>query len=367
MTISAMRYAVVGRRKYHDFAISSLDDFTLGESEAFDSLRLLSDPHISLYALDFERNLACFVELSAAVSLEAKPFFFQAQFNEATHLITTPLQEFETLAAQVEVDESSLVFIQSVGRCGSTLVSRAFESVSSVRSLSEPDAFTNLVGWRGSASAPDSTIRRMADSCVRVCCTPLSGSESPSYFAIKFRSQCIEIDDLLAEAFPAAKHIYLTRDPISRLDSTYRAFIDPQRVDDIDYLTSLEDTFAPLHPLIQREVVKGKPMPAWKLILLSWIANNDAFRKLQNNGISYCVADYSEICSHGMETIGRILDYCAIPIADWSVIEECLSRDSQEGSGIDQTIINNPAKQLPEEMRTKARNLLAQYGYPPGD
>jgi hypothetical protein len=333
-----MRYAVLDRRKHLDFAISSLDDFTLGDSEAFDSSRLLSDPCISLYALDFERNSACFVELSAAVSLQTEPFFFRAQFNGATHIITIPLEEFEALATQVEVDDSRLIFIQSVGRCGSTLLSRVFESVGSVRSLSEPDAFTNLVGWRSSRSAPDSVIRRMADSCVRICCKPLAGSEALGYVAIKFRSQCIEIDDMLAAAFPAAKHVYLTREPIS-----------------------------PLHPLIQGEVEKGKPMPAWKLILLSWIANNETFRKFQNKGISYCVADFSEIRSNGMETISRILDYCEIPIADLSVIEECLSRDSQKGSGIDQTIINTPAKQLPEELRTKARILLAQYGYPPGD
>ena len=267
-------------------------------------------------------------------------------------------------AADVEVDDSRLVLIQSVGRCGSTLVSRVFESLDSVRSLSEPDAFTNLAGWRGSALASDGVIRRMADSCVRMCCKPLAGSEAPSYVAIKFRSQCIEIDDLLAEAFPAARHIYLTREPISRLDSTYRAFIDPETVDDNDYRTLIEDTFAPVHPLIEGEVIKGKPMSAWKLFLLSWIGNNGAFRKVQDKGIPYCVAVFSEIKNNGMETISRILDYCAIPVADLSVIEECLSRDSQKGSGIDQNLINNPAKRLPEEMRIKAQNLLALYGYP---
>jgi hypothetical protein len=367
MTTSAVRYAILDRRKYRDFAVSSLDDFALGDSEAFDSSRLVSDPRISLYALDFERNSACFVELAPAVALETKPFFYLAQFNEATHLIAIPLDEIEALAARVEVDDSRLVFIQSVGRCGSTLVSRVFESMGSVRSLSEPDAFTNLVRWRGSALAPDSVIRRIADSCVRLCCKPLAGSEAPSFVAIKFRSQCIEIDDLLSDAFPAAKHLYLTREPFSWLDSSYRAFIDPQKVDDNDYRSWIEDTFGALHPLIQGEVVEGKPMPAWKASLLHWIANSETFRKFQNKGISYLVADFSEIRSDGMETISRILDYCAIPIADLSVIEECLSRDSQKGSGFDQTLINNPVKRMPDEMRSKARNLLAQYGYSIGE
>jgi len=367
MTTSAVRYAILDRCKYRDFAVSRLADFALGDSEAFDSSRLFSDSRMSLYALDYERNLACFVELPTAAALATKPFFYLAQFSEATHLITIPLDELAALAARIDVDDSRLVFIQSVGRCGSTLVSRVFESLGSVRSLSEPDAFTNLVAWRASALAPDGVIRRFADSCVRVCCRPFAGTEASSFVAIKFRSQCIEIDDLLADAFPAAKHLYLTREPISWLDSSYRAFMDPQKVDDDDYRSWIEGTFGALHPLIKGKVVEGKPMPAWEASLFHWIANSETFRKFQDGGIAYCVADFSEIRSNGLETISRILDYCAIPIADLSVIEDCLSHDSQKGSGIEQELINNPARRLPEEIRIKARNLLAQYGYSTGE
>lgn len=363
MNNSAVRYAILDRCKDHDFAISSFDDFTLGGGEQFDSSQLLADPCTSLYTLDFERNSACFVEVPAIVALDKEPFFFRAQFNEATHLIEIPLDEFEALAAGINVDDSCLVFIQSVGRCGSTLISRVFESMESVRSLSEPDAFTVLVQWRASGLAPDSLVRRIAACCVRVCCKPLTDSEAPSFVAIKFRSQCTEIDDLLADDFPAARHLYLTREPISWLDSFYRAFIVPEKVDDKKYRKWIEDTFAPFYSLIQSEVVEGNPMPAWKTILLNWIANNETFRKYQAKGISYCVADFSELRNNGLETINRILAYCGIPIADSTVIEQCLSRDSQSGSGIDQNLINDPAKRLPEEMQIEARNLLGQYGY----
>ena len=367
MISSATRYLVLDRHKDHDFAISNTDDFTLGDSEAFDSRRLISDPRYSLYSLDFDRNAACFVELPYSVDLETKPFCFLAQFKEATHLITIPLDEFHTLAAGCEIDDSRLVFIQSVGRCGSTLVSRVFEAIESVNSLSEPDAFTVLVGWRGSGLAPDSEIKRIAENCVRFFCRPLVSPDNQHFFALKFRSQCTEIDDLLAEAFPAAKHLYLTREPITWLDSFYRAFIDPKMVSDHDYQQWVEDVFAPMYPLIQNQVVDGHPMPVWKPILLNWIANSETFNKFQNNGIPYCVADFSELKDQATVTIRRILDYCGIPITDWSHIEECLSHDSQKGSGIDQTLINDPAKRLPEEMRIEARALLAQYGYSTGE
>ena len=84
MTTSAVRYAILDRRKYRDFAISGPDDFALGDGEAFDSSRLLSDPRVSLYALDFGRNSACFVQLSTAVALETKPFFYLTLTNSIT-------------------------------------------------------------------------------------------------------------------------------------------------------------------------------------------------------------------------------------------------------------------------------------------
>ena len=367
MISSATRHPILERHKDHDFAISNTGDFTLGDSEAFDSHRLISDLRYSLYSLDLDRNAACFVELPRSIELETEPFLFLAQFKEATHLITIPLDEFDTLTAGCDIDDSRLVFIQSVGRCGSTLVSRVFEAIESVISLSEPDAFTVLVGWRGSGLAPDSDIKRIAENCVRFFYRPLAGSDNQDFLALKFRSQCTEIDDLLAEAFPAARHLYLTREPISWLDSFYRAFIDPKKVGDRDYQQWVEDVFAPMYPLIQDQVVDGHPMPVWQPILFNWIANSETFHKFQKNGIPYCVADFSELKDQAAVTIRRILDYCGIPISDWSIIEKCLARDSQKGSGIDQSLISDPAKQLPEEMRIEARALLEHYGYSTGE
>ena len=122
MTTSALRYPVLGRSKDHDFGISNLGDFTLGNGEAFDSERILADPRLSLYTLDLERDVACFVELPDGVALDKEPFFFRAQFLDATHLVTLPLEDFNRLADAIHVDDSKLVFIQSVGRCGSSAI-----------------------------------------------------------------------------------------------------------------------------------------------------------------------------------------------------------------------------------------------------
>ena len=103
-----------------------------------------------------------------------------------------------------------------------------------------------------------------------------------------------------------------------------------------------------MYPLIQKQVTDGEPMPVWKSILFNWIANSETFRMFQERGISYCVTDFSQLKSEGSEMIRRILDHCGIPVSDWAEIEQCLTRDSQKGSGIDRSLINDPSKHLPE-------------------
>ena len=364
---SATRFPILDRHKKYEFAVSRFDDFSLGDGDDFDVRQTLVDSRLSLYTLDLERKAACFVELPRGVDLATEPFYFRAQFLKASHLITIPLNEFNALASELACDDSRLVLIQSVGRCGSTLVSRVFESIETVHSLSEPDVFTNLAAWRGSRQATDSDIRQIAKSSVKFCFRPAGDTSNRQYFALKFRSQCLEIDDLLADAFPAARHLYLTRDPLSWLDSNYRAFIDPERVEDRDYRAWVESFSAPMYPLIRQQVIKGQPMPIWKSMILNWIANSESFRRLRRSGIDYCVADFSELQSSSSATLERLLDYCDVNVPDWSVIDECLARDSQQGSGLAQDLINDPARQLPAAYRLEAHSLLRRYGYANSD
>ena len=103
----------------------------------------------TLYCLDFENRQAVFVETPPEYNLSRAPFLYQAQYELASRLVQIPFETLHRLAAEVVIDPTRLILIYSVGRCGSTLVSHAFNALEGVESISEPDVFTQMLGQWG--------------------------------------------------------------------------------------------------------------------------------------------------------------------------------------------------------------------------
>lgn len=361
--MKSLRFKITAREKEHDFMISDRGDFTLEEGVACDERMVLDNPCCTLYALDLEKGEACFVETPAAVDLTAAPFYFLGQFQNATHLVSISFDTFHELAEEIVVDDERLAFVHSVGRCGSTLVSKAFAAVPEICSVSEPDTLTQLVSFRSEGRMDEVQLERFARDCIRFACKPLAGAGDYTFWAIKFRSQCMEICDVLCQAFPRAKNLYLTREPVSWLESAYRAFVDPTVVEQEEVKQWYEDIFAGMYALVRELRVEGKPMPVWKVWLLNWIANVETKGRLAAAGISFCEADFSEIKRTPEEVVHRIFAACGLEIRDWSGVEAVLARDSQLGSSIARSEINDLSKHLPEANRLAAIHLLQARGH----
>jgi hypothetical protein len=136
------------RRREAGIALVSPSDFRVRDGGAVDAGIVLRQPNLSLYCLDFENRQALFVETPPECDLSRAPFMYQAQAEAALRLIQVPFEALDRLAEEVAIDPARLILIYSVGRCGSTLVSHAFNEVEGVESLSEPDVFTQmLVHW----------------------------------------------------------------------------------------------------------------------------------------------------------------------------------------------------------------------------
>lgn len=356
-------YRVTAREKWHDFAFSEITDFTLEPSHSVSSSEILNNPNVSLYSLDIESQRAVFTITPHTIDLEHSAFMFRGQYENATHVITVSFEDFHQLASRIKFTENRLTLVNSVGRCGSTLVSKAFQALERVRSLSEPDALTLIVNWRTSKALPELELERLTRSCIAFCCKPLNGKKSCTHWAIKFRSQCTEICDLMAKAFPCAKYIYLTREPLDWLDSAYRAFVQHELVDDHDYKLMMEDLFAKTLPLVQSFRTPGNPMPVSKVWLLNWISNMETQKMLKTTGITFCEADFSEIKSDPKKAISRLLQHSELSIDDWGSMKEILSQDSQAGSSLNQKTINKPERLLPDKDRREARRLLDERGF----
>lgn len=363
------RYPITARHKDHEFFLSDLNSFTRGTgvTQEIDPKAFLSDLTISLHCLDEESRSAVFTVTPPELDLTREPFLFVGQFRHATEVITMSFEDMHALAQRVPDHLGNLILIHSVGRCGSTLVSKAFESSATVGSLSEPDTFSQITEWRGGRVFPEPELQDLVNSCLRLATKPIVGASHPSplHWAIKFRSQCIEIADWMAAAFPDARQLYLTREPLSWLGSAYRAFVPPELVHDIEFQQYVEDIICRMHPLAREFVTSDKPMDCAQVWLLSWIANRESQQRIEAAGVSFEKADYAEIKTDPESVMERLFAYAGVTVDAPEALKACLQRDSQTGSALARTEINTEHHRLPEADQTAAKRLLTTRGHLP--
>lgn len=142
------RFAILAREGCNaDGMAANIKDFTLQEDGTDDTAQLLSRSDLSLYCLDLEHKQAVFVSTPPEIDLEEAPFYYHAQFKHAQAVFTVSFEAFLDLSANI-TPADTLVLIHNIGRCGSTLLSKAFSQLDSCTSYSEPDCFTQIAFWR---------------------------------------------------------------------------------------------------------------------------------------------------------------------------------------------------------------------------
>ena len=90
----ATTFEVVDRPRADSFRLADITNFRLREIGQLPVEKILENPHITLYGLDFENSQAVFVETPADVNLSQAPFYFITQFEKAKRVLTIP---FETM------------------------------------------------------------------------------------------------------------------------------------------------------------------------------------------------------------------------------------------------------------------------------
>ncbi len=145
------------------------------------------------------------------------PFLYMAQFETAQSLIEVPLPMLERMDSGVEAKP---IYIFSIGRCGSTALSKALARAG-VPSVSEPDLPTQIALFRPQMMEVFGRggIHAMLRAMNRSLAAHLGRR-----FVVKFRSQCnIIVDDML-DAQPGVETIFMFRGWNAWLRSTHRAF-----------------------------------------------------------------------------------------------------------------------------------------------
>lgn len=344
--MTARRLVLDAKVRPYPMALVSADHFRYHDDGPIDPREVLSSPTFSLYCLEPRRREAIFVQTPAQVDLRAAPFYFQAQYEAAQGLVAVGYDTLHELAETVPVDPARLILVHSVGRCGSTLVSRAFAESGGVLSLAEPDVLTQLVALRGTGHCDPGELSRLVRSCTRLVCANASASAGADAgagdghrVAIKFRSFVVQLADVFHQQFPAATNVFLYRGAHAWSRSTMRAFgaREPQAE---AQQAQVQDRLGRLLPLLAAyRAAQGRLLTPVEAMACHWVGLMEQALDLRQRGVPMFTARYEELTAAPHAVLAALFGYCGLPALPAPVVDRLLAGDSQAGSSVSRAAV----------------------------
>jgi hypothetical protein len=260
------------------------------------------------------------------------------------------------LAQSVTVADDHLVFIYSVGRCGSTLASQIFAQIPGVINISEPNALTQLVIARNAKAHDEDDLLALLKATICLLCK----SAAKTAWVIKGRSFDIELGDWLHMLYPQAKNLFLYRHAETWLRSGLRAYGRSHEETGEEYRTrdkQRRELLGPLVPSIAQYDAK-QPLPHAGTLALMWLSAMERYVQYCRMGIEMLAIRYTSWRSAPRTTAEAMLTYTRCGPADMTAIYETLNRDSQEGTHLSRQSLKNHKRVVSElELRELRRHL----------
>ncbi|MBZ0298512.1 MAG: sulfotransferase [Anaerolineae bacterium] len=338
-------------------------DFVYHEDGTLDPAQLLDDPNWTLYGLDDAQRQAVFVETPPDFRLIDAPFYYMAQYQQARRLAVLPYEALIRLG-EARGPIPHLIFIYSIGRCGSTLLSNIFNAVEGIVSLSEPDVYSNLLWQRESDGSRDAELIELARACTRLLCKPPASGTNPNTYVIKFRNWMIRMGDLLAAALPEAHNLFLYRSAVSWMASFARLKhgLDLDAATLAGFMELMEPVDNRFYPeAVDLAQTLGRPLTEPETAAAGWHGMLERYEQWQPT-IPFLAVRYEDLNAQRESVVQAIFEYCAVPTAAVATALEAFSRDSQEGTLLERA---QPDKResfrLPDEDVAALKAVLAQY------
>ena len=359
--MTAQTYTILKKRKWFPEAFSSIKDFKLKKSPVFAAEKILQNPDISLYCADFKNQQAVFVETPKGLDLTSHPFFYLAQYKHAIKIITVSFTELNKLAEELPKPEQNMIFLYTMGRAGSTLLSKMFESDDNTISLSEPDIFTDFIARLKESPNTKAETEKIFLSCMKILFS-CSITKQNRNILIKPRGACIEIWKTIHKTFPQSKIIFLYRNAKPVIESYMKAFL-------------VWRIFSPLVNLkLSKLIIKffmARNMNQIKIlfphfdkhhldtmgktglhgvILIIWLSIMKTYSALSKKTESIALI-YEDLISNPKEIISKLFEYCDISQSSINNALEALKKDSQEGTRMSGATVRK------KQMHVKELNL----------
>ncbi len=352
----ATTFKIVGRPRERASHLADIGDFHLREIGRIPPGKILENPLITLYSLDFENRQAVFVETPADVDLSQAPFYFRTQFEKATRVLTIPFEAMIQLAKSVTIDDNRLIFIYSVGRCGSTLASQVFAQIPGVINISEPYVLSQLVIARNTNKAEDDELVALLEAAICLLCkTP-----AVTAWVVKGQSFSIELGDWLHKLYPHTKNLFLYRHAETWLLSGLRAYGRGIEATDEERRAMDKQRRELLGPLVPpiAQYDPNQPLPHAGTLSLMWLRAMERYVQYCDMGMEMLAIRYDSWRSAPRQTAEAMLDYCRCRPTDLTAIYETLNRDSQAGTHLSREALEQQKRMITDlELEELYRHL----------
>ena len=354
---------VLAHRAHTDW--SSLADFDLGPGRVVAPGVEILRGNWSLYTIERVSNSAIFVDLPIGCDLSESAFAYVDQHGLAQRVMIVPFGELAQLADRIAAPDH-VIFLFSIGRCGSTLLSQALNATPGVWSLSEPDAYSRLILQNYNRSDRIDYSRAEVISLIRACTRLLfrpPAGRNARVFAIKFRSQALFQADLYHEALPEASCVFLYRDALGWANSFYRMarkydfppLLTGDHRRDIWNTVTAADDLRKLTPFVDWE---ANELPLEDALAPGWACNMQEYTRHLRDGVPFLALRYNEFNADRLMSLQHLFRHCRL---DPALAEKALSafeRDSQAGTLVAR---DAAADSLRPDQVTRLRKLLARH------
>ena len=313
---------ILSRKRTDPTQMVSLDDFQLREVDAGDDAcaAIAECRNVTPYCLDHNNRRMIFAETPLEIDLSAAPFYYQAQYEAATRLIAIPYDQVHEIAARKADCPADLVFIFSVGRCGSTLLSKMWSRLDDTDSLSEPDVFSAINCLHGEGRLSEREATQLLGTTMRLV------NRSPrtqKRLVIKFRAQCIGIAELMHRQYPTASFIFMYRNAIDCVDLYLRVF---------GAMPLPDAVFRRAFPYAQSQPEKYQRLSRLGQPMLVWLVCAHNYLRLRERGLPFVAMRYEALVEKPHDSAARLFAHCGISDALTEQACVAMTEDAQAGT-----------------------------------
>ena len=350
-------------------------DFELEPDGFVDLESFLQKRNLSIYSLDFVKKLVAFVETSNSVELIEAPLYYQAQCELAKKVYLMPLDVFLSFKTNT-INDKKIVLIYSVGRCGSTLLSKIFKNISEICSISEPDVYNQIRLLKRQKAIDELEARKLIDSSTIFLWRSID-LDSAKMLVIKFKSEVINIHREISYALPNSKTIFIYRNATDVIQSYDRIFgytyTSKRWLFRFPFLKWLYRTRKRLYyrrnkfffDQYNTFIKNGTPYDIINdlghcgIYLLEWLLKINSYLELRKYKLDTIAIRYEDLTTNPIEVIRRLLIYC--DIADDSINNAYTALTSDAHAGTNLAINSKPKYRLDKKDFLGIRDAIKRY------